>query len=219
MQNDAMKIRIGLIRVLTTDDKKLLNSHGEKIMSFFPNLDVESRCIHDQPEGIHDDETEEIAVPKVVALAKQMEKEGFKAVIISCAGDPGVKILSEELKIPVIGAGRAAAGIARALDLPIGVLGLTEKVPQAISEILGKNQVADIVPEGVVSTLDLMKPHGMKAMIAAGHELKRKGARAILLACTGMSTIGAADVLEKALGLPVIDPVRSEGGVLKCLNW
>jgi Asp/Glu/hydantoin racemase len=39
---------------------------------------VVSRCIPDQPEGIHDGETERIAVPKVLALAKEMEREGME---------------------------------------------------------------------------------------------------------------------------------------------
>lgn len=209
-----MKKRIGLIRVLTTDNQKLLNLHGNNIMMYFPGLEVVSRCIPDQPEGIHDDYTHEMAVPKVFAMGKQMEEEGFEGIIVSCAGDPGVSILSEELNIPVVGAGRSAAGVARGLDLPVGVLGLTEQVPPAISEILGELQTADIVPEGVLSTLDLMKPSGAESMIAAGEELKQSGARAILLACTGMSTVGAAGILKKVLSIPIIDPVRSEAAVI-----
>lgn len=205
--------RVGLIRVLTTDDKKLLNLHGEKIMAAFPELLVFSDCIPEQPEGVHDDATEAIATPKVIRLARQMAKDGAAAVIVSCAGDPGVVEASRELDIPVVGAGRAVASIARSLELPVGVLGLTTAVPPAIKDILGKTFIADIVPNGVLSTLDLMTPQGMTATVEAGEALKDKGAKVILLACTGMSTIGAAEKLESALGIPVIDPVRSEGAV------
>ena len=51
------KYRVGLIRVLTTDDPQLKQMHGALIEQYFPMLQVESRCIPDQPEGIHDDQT------------------------------------------------------------------------------------------------------------------------------------------------------------------
>lgn len=49
--------RVGLIRVLTTADPELLQLHGRLIEQYFPLLKVESRCIPDQPDGIHDDAT------------------------------------------------------------------------------------------------------------------------------------------------------------------
>jgi Asp/Glu/hydantoin racemase len=207
------KKRVGLIRVLTTTDKKLLNLHGEMIMGWFPELQVFSDCIPDQPEGIHDDETEAVAVPKVLKLAQEMEKNGMEAIIVSCAGDPAVDLAVGKLAVPVIGAGRSAALIARALERPVGVLGITEEVPKAILDALGSSFRADAAPRGVVSTLDLMKPEGMSATIEAGEELMKRGAEALLLACTGMSTIGAAKKLRESLGVPVIDPVRAEAAV------
>lgn len=206
--------RAGLIRVLTTSDVALLNLHGKLIMEYFSEIEIISACIPDQPEGIHDDATETIAVPKVMELAGAMEADGMEAVIISCAGDPAVPQATSALRIPVIGAGRASAAMARVLERPIGVLGITEKVPQAILDILGGYFQADAVPCGVASTLDLMKPDGMAAAVEAGSLLMERGARAILLACTGLSTIGAADRLRDALGVPVIDPVRAEAAAL-----
>ncbi len=202
--------KIGLIRVLTTDNRELLDLHGRLIMEFFPGLDVRSECIPDQPEGVHDDETEALAIPKVVALAEQMERDGAEAVIVSCAGDPGVLASKGRVGVPVIGAGRAAAHMACLLNRPVGVLGITEAVPPAIAGILGGLMVADRVPDGVVSTLDLMKPEGMRATVDAGRDMLRRGAECLVLACTGMSTIGAAAVLRRELGVPVIDPVRAE---------
>lgn len=208
------RVRIGLIRVLTTSDTELLNLHGKLIMEYFPRFEVMSSCIPDQPEGIHDEVTEEIAIPKVMELARRMAADGMRAILISCAGDPAVRQAAAELNVPVIGAGRAAACMANALGCPVGVLGITEKVPQTIIDILGTNLVADTVPEGVSSTLDLMRPEGIEAANKAGRGLLDKGASAILLACTGLSTIGAADKLQKSLGVPVIDPVRAEAAAL-----
>ena len=206
----AEKIPVGLIRVLTTAEEKLLNLHGRLIMGYFPGLEVLSACIPDQPEGIHDEETEEIAVPKVLALARGMEKDGMKAVIISCAGDPAVALAAAELKIPIIGAGRAAAAIARTMEVPVGVLGLTPEAPEPVAAILGERIIDALIPQGVVSTLDLMAPEGRASVLEGGRKLKERGAKALLLACTGMSTIGAADTLKERLDIPVIDPVKAQ---------
>ena len=51
------RYKVGLIRVLTTEDQELLALHGRLLEQYFPMLEVESRCIPDQPEGIHDDAT------------------------------------------------------------------------------------------------------------------------------------------------------------------
>ena len=207
------KKRIGLIRVLTTENKELLNLHGKMLMNWFPGLEVVSDCIPNQPEGGHDDETEKAAIPKVLKLAQKMESDGMEAVVVSCAGDPGVELAAKKLTIPIIGAGRAVAAMARVLERPLGVLGITEKVPSAVLQTLGACFKADAIPRGVVSTLDLMKPEGMAATIEAGRELMERGAKALLLACTGMSTIGAAPRLREALRIPVVDPVRAEAAV------
>jgi Asp/Glu/hydantoin racemase len=206
----GVKKRLGLIRVLTTTDQRLLNRHGDLIMGWYPDFEVVSECIPDQSEGIHDDETEAMALPKVLGLARKMEKDGVRGIIVSCAGDPGVVSAGRELSIPVIGAGRAAACMARALEKPVGVLGITREVPKVIRDVLGSCFLAGMVPEGVASTLDLLKETGMEAAVEAGRELKVRGAGVILLACTGLSTIGADAKLREALGIPVIDPVRAE---------
>ena len=49
-----------------------------------------SRCIPDQPEGVHDETSETVAIPKIRKLAKEFEKQGVDGVIISCCGDPGL---------------------------------------------------------------------------------------------------------------------------------
>ena len=34
------KFKVGLIRVLTTEDEEVLQSHGKQIMEYFPELEV-----------------------------------------------------------------------------------------------------------------------------------------------------------------------------------
>ncbi|MFN3268355.1 MAG: AroM family protein, partial [Zestosphaera sp.] len=208
-----MKHVVGLIRVLTTKDEELLNLHGRIIESAFPELRVVSRCIEDQPKGIYDRESEELAKPKILRLAREFEKEGVNAIIVSCAADPAVKEARKEMRVPVIGAGSAAASIALAYGDKVGVLNLTEDTPEVIKRVLGSHLVAEGKPEGVRNTLDLMTNWGREAAKKALNDLLKHGVDVIVLACTGYSTIGFARIAEEIAGIPVVDPVVAAGAV------
>jgi Asp/Glu/hydantoin racemase len=205
------RIKVGVIRVLTTQDEELLRAHGRIIEKTFPIIETVNKCIPDQPEGIHDARTMKMAVPKVVALGQQLESEGVKAIVVSCADDPGVDKLRKILKVPVIGAGSAAAALSLVFGNKVGVLTITEEAPRAMSKVLGRHLVAAERPRGVKTTLDLMKGEGRERVFEAAERLKKKGSEVIALGCTGYSTIGMARQLEDKLGSVVVDPVIASG--------
>jgi Asp/Glu/hydantoin racemase len=194
-------------------------------MEVFPELDVVSRCIEDQPYGIYDKETEEIAKPKILRLIKQFESEGFEAVIVSCAADPGVEEARKIVKIPVIGAGSAVASLALTYGARIGVLNLTESTPDVIKRILGIHLVAEEAPKGVRKTLDLLTDWGREAAIEAINRLLSKDVDVIILGCTGYTTIEFVKKIKQLMNIsiPVLDPVIATGAVtlniLKQIEW
>ncbi len=206
--------RIGLIRVLTTEDRDLLQAHGRLLEAYFPAMAAESRCIPDQYEGVHDAATEASAIPKVVDMGHSFAEEGYDGVYVSCAGDPGVRILQRELSIPVVGAGIASAYVAKSLGQPVGILSITDNAPGETASILGDLLVGSTRPEKVHTTLDLLRPEAMEEFVDGGRRLCAKGARVLLLGCTGLATINAAPVLRCRLGVPVIDPIRAAAATL-----
>ena len=204
------KLQVGLIRVLTTEDEVLLNNHGKTLMEKFPMLEVESRCIPDQYEGIHDVETEKKAVPKIVELAKTFRDKDM--ILISCADDPGVAEVREALPgMVVTGGGETTVAVATRYGDKIGLLGIMDYAPKAYRRMIPDKLVGVLRPEGVYSTLDLMTEAGRKSCLASAMELKEMGAEVIALGSTGLATIGIADEVEKVTGLPVIDPVLAQG--------
>ena len=207
------KYRIGLIRVVSFTDESIANLHGRLIEERFSAFSVVSRCIPDQPEGIYDDASEAAAIPKIVALGTELvEKEGIEALIVSCAADPGVEDLRKRVRVPVIGAGSAAASLALSYSDRVGTLGITEGTPLVMKRILGPHLVGETKPAGVKTTLDLMKREGKARVMEACRTLVAdSGCGVLALACTGMSTIGVAKELEQAMGIPVIDPVLAAG--------
>lgn len=203
------KFKIGLIRVLTTEDQEVLQAHGKQIMEYFPTLEVETKCIPDQYEGIHSPKLCQIAIPKIVETAKTFHDVDM--IIVSCADDPGVAEIREAIPgMPVTGGGETTVSLALKYGDKIGVLGITDYAPQAYVRMIPDKMILG-KPEGVNSTLDLMTPEGKQSVLAMGQQLKAQGAQVIALACTGLATIGVARDLEEATGLPVIDPVLAEG--------
>jgi Asp/Glu/hydantoin racemase len=209
---------VGLVRVVTMQQQELIDTHGKLLESYFPQLNVESKCIYDQPFGIHDNETEALAIPKIIKMAKAWK--GIDALVISCAGDPAVKDLRKVLDIPVVGAGEATALLSMRYSGNVASLGITEEAPTAYHEILKDRLICHAHPEGVTSTIELMQPEGWGKAVKKALELKESGIGVIALSCTGMSTIRIAAHLEKICGIPVIDPVIAEGTILlfECLR-
>ncbi|MFY9379130.1 MAG: aspartate/glutamate racemase family protein, partial [Acutalibacteraceae bacterium] len=122
-----------------------------------------------------------------------------------------VKQTRDILDIPIIGAGSATAHVALSLGTSVAALGITEDVPAAMADVLGSALLASAKPAGVETTVDLMKPLGKKAVLTAAKELKEQGAKVLVLACTGMSTIGVAEDIRRELGIRVVDPVIAAG--------
>jgi allantoin racemase len=206
-------MRVGIIRALTTTDRRLLNSHGKLLRETF-GFDVTTRCIPDQPSGVHDAESLQRAVPKVVELALDMAPD-VDALVISCAADPGLPEVRALLDIPVIGAGSAAAAAALAFGGRVGVLGLKHSVPGPISDALGERMLLiEGGPESVETPDAFLLPTGIFDALAAAHMLADAGADVILEASAGLTSIGMTDVLRRRLGIPVIDPVTAAGSVL-----
>ncbi|MFZ7101231.1 MAG: aspartate/glutamate racemase family protein [Peptococcaceae bacterium] len=211
-------VKVGLVRVLTVTSDKALKSQEEVILKNYAGIEITSRCILDQPEGIYDDKTEQIAIPKILKLAKDFEQEGYDLVYISCAADPGVRECRTVLKIPVIGAGSCCASMAVSLGQHIGVLGITAGVPKVMQEIIGERFVKIIKPAGVSSVLDILVPGGAEKCISSAKELAESGCDVIALACAGFSTLGIYKEIKKQTGLIVIDPVMAAGGVIAAMR-
>lgn len=201
---------IGLIRVLSTDDETLLQTHARAIQHLLAEPIV-TRAIPDQPDGIHDPATLAAAEPKIVDTGRGLVADGASLIIVSCAADPAVPQLRRVIDVPVIGAGSAGAAMARSLADRIGVLGITPDVPACIANVLGDTLVADAVPADVHATTDLMTRQGRSAAVRVAAGLVEQGAECILFACTGLTTIGVAQPISDAAGVPVVDAVLAAG--------
>ena len=214
------KKEVAVIRVVTMEDPELVNMHGRLIEAYYPALHTTSYCIQDQPTGICSPETKMLAVPKILELARA--HQDADAIVISCCDDPAVREIRRELQVPVIGAGSSVCALAQSYGQKVGIIGITDYEPYV--ELLKDRMINLGRPDNVNSTLDLMTETGRKGVIKLAYALKEHGADSIALACTGMSTIQIAKVIEDVCKIPVIDPVMAEGlftyyACLRQSNW
>lgn len=77
-----------------------------------PQTEVDEVLCKGAPVPICGEKSFQKVIPMIVEKAKWGESNGYDAVVINCMVDPGVREVRRELKIPVIGAGRAATGLA-----------------------------------------------------------------------------------------------------------
>ncbi|ACU38024.1 hydantoin racemase [Actinosynnema pretiosum subsp. pretiosum] len=201
--------RIGVIRVVTSTDLDFLGAHG-RILEAELGVTTRTACIPDQPRGVHDDDSFALADRKVPLLAEELAPH-VDAIVVSCAADPGLAGARDRVAIPVLGAGASAAGVALTLGERVGVLDLTTTTPASVTRVLGARLHGAIQPDGVTETAHLLTPEGKRSSLDAGRRLVESGADVLLLACTGMTTIGLAEPLRRALGVPVVDAVRTAG--------
>ncbi|MGM0446202.1 MAG: aspartate/glutamate racemase family protein [Bacillota bacterium] len=203
------KFKIGIIRVISTDDEYIKYRHQEIIEKFLPMFKIKTVCITNQPEGIHNVKTKKKAVPKIIKLGIKMSKE-VDGIIISCAEDPGVKELIKKINKPVVGPGRAAAVSALDFGNRVVAISLSDQVPSIYEEVLGKKLIKVINVSNINKSMDLTNKDSIEKIVKAVKDYKEEY-DVITLTCTGMSTIDLPEILSKELEIPVIDPVRSAG--------
>ena len=213
MNLGGKKSTIGVIRVVTTDDREFLETHARLISDYLHSSDVAfvTECIKGFPNGISTEAEEKRAIPSVKETGKRLVHETqVDSLLVSCAADPGVRELKQELRVPVIGAGSAAASFSLMLGTRVCVLGIEDQAPKVVEDILKDHLVGYVKPPGVTTTHDIQESLEEYINLSRGMVANKK-ADVILLACTGLSTARIAPNLEETLHVPVVDPVLVSG--------
>jgi len=181
----------------------------ERKQAAAPGNEVQVVCLAHGPVSIESAYDEALAAPYVIEEVKKAEKEGYDAVSLDCAMDTVVRASREAVKIPVTSAGEASYLLAMGLCNRFSIITVLKSTADAIKENVSKygfsSKVAS-VRYACIPVLDLKDEK--KAFNAILDESKiaidKDGAEAIVLGCTGMSSL--AQRLNRELGIPVIDP-------------
>jgi allantoin racemase len=148
-----------------------------------------------------------------VALRACVIEESADVVVIACYADPGLQACREATPAPVFGAGRCAALAALARADNFGVIAMSEAaIPRHLRALRQAGLEGHLAGERAL-------PHGEAAgqdvfarMAAAGAALRDEdGATAVIIGCAEFGALRGR--LERALGVPTIDPVEAAMGM------
>lgn len=165
----------------------------------------------DGPKGIESQAQADLTISQTLALAARVEDQaaGF---VIACFGDPGLHALRDQTAKPVLGIQESAVMTALTLGQRFGIIAiLPGSIPRHLRSIAAMGVqsrlagdralnlgVADLQDAGM--TLERMTQVG-RTLIEAD------GADVLIMGCAGMAMF--RDPLEKALGVPVVEPCQA----------
>ena len=147
---------------------------------------------------------------------------GACAVCIGCFYDPGVRELRELLDLPVIGVGEASYHVAAALAHRFSVLvGRRKWIPKMADNAalygFAQRIVSWRVVEVSVAELHEDPERAYSTVLEAGRRaVEEDRAEALILGCAAME--GLAEKVQRALGVPVVDPVAAGFKVAEMLG-
>lgn len=183
----------------------------------FRRFGVPIRCetLAEGPRGIESQKQADLTIAPMLALAARHEPESA-GYVIACFGDPGVFALRDQTTRPVLGIQESAVAVALTRGQRFGVISiLSGSIPRHL-RAFGAMGVMDrlagdrALGRGVEALSD--EDATLRAMTETARLLRDEdGADVLIMGCAGMARYRPA--LEKALGLPVIEPCQAAVGL------
>ena len=214
------RIRILVIRPIVNVPEELQQKRLDHLRRLaFSGTEIEITSIEKGPVAIETEYDAALAVPGILRKARQAEKEGFDAIINSCAADPGLYACRQAVSIPVVGTGESSHLLAASLGRKYSIItvGKQGRIPRLYDNVIRnlnlESKVASIRGIGMSSVLEL-RENLNKAKKLFIEESKKAiiedGADVIVPGCAYFSELVAE--LQKELEVPIIDPA---GAALK----
>jgi allantoin racemase len=148
------------------------------------------------------------------------ERGKYDGILLACFGDPGLYAIKEFARVPTIGIAEASLSTALLLGQSFSIL-VAQKKAVSMMENMVMNygldkRLASVEPlETPVLDLAKGREQTIEKMINVGREAIGKGAEVLILGCAGMT--GFSTILEKELGVTVVDPIATGYKVLESL--
>lgn len=173
----------------------------------------EIRCLtlKEGPPGIQSQADVESVTLPLAALAKSLEAEAA-AFVIACFSDPGLHVVRETVKRPVLGIAESGVLTALTMGQKFGVIAILKRSIARHMRQWGAMGVMDrlageiSIDMGVAELSDREKT--LARMIEVGTRLRdEKDANVIVMGCAGMAPLRGA--LQDALQIPVVEPTQA----------
>jgi allantoin racemase len=163
-----------------------------------------------------------LAVPNLLEMVKDAEKDGVDGMVINCFMDPGLKPARELVKTLVAGPAESAMLLASSLAQSFSVIlpaasGASIVVDETVAYGVRPRLASVRSVEMPVAELSDHDRLSKELLTQAKKAIDEDGAHAIILGCTGMCGVTAnikKDMAEQGYDVPVIDPTQAAIGML-----
>jgi len=180
-----------------------------------PEIDIDVINAEKGPEGLESYYHKQIQGAEILPMIAKAEEDGYDGVVIACYGDPGIEAAKELVNIPVVGIAEASLLLAPILGHKFLVLASADTSVPRIERFIrqlglneGLGEVRAINPGTSWTIVDSLKDREKSKQLiieACKRALEDSKAEVIIPGCSEMSEHTA--VIQKELGVPVIDPV------------
>jgi len=171
------------------------------------------RCLtlKEGPPGIQTQADVESVTLPLAKLAKSLESEAG-AFVIACFSDPGLHLVRETVKKPVLGIAECGVLTALTLGHTFGVVAILEGSIQRHMRLWGAMGVNDRLAGELAIDMPVAdltdRKRTLARMIEVGTRLRDEHrANVIVMGCAGMAPLRAP--LQDALGIPVVEPTQA----------
>lgn len=195
-------------------DKKEVKRRGELLKKWaFSETKIEIVSITEGPSSVESMYEEYLTIPATAKEIFRLEKEGYDAAILGCAGDPGLDAMREiTTKMLVVGPGEASVLTAAMLGHKFSLITIAESMIASSKELIYKAGVLDklaSVRAVNIAVLDLTKNRKttLKKLIEESRKaIEEDGADCLVLGCMTMGFLDVAEEISRAVNLPVVNP-------------
>lgn len=189
---------------------------GELLQSWAsPDVTVDICRVEEGPASIESMYEEYISIPATTREMFRLEKKGYQAAILGCAGDPGLDAMREiTTKMVVVGPGQTSYQVAAMLCHRFSALTVTESMIDTCYELAYKAGVlaklgSVIAVDVPVLELAANRVATLERILVVGRDAMEKDrAQVLVLGCMSMGFLQVAEDLQEVLGIPVINPAR-----------
>ena len=177
-----------------------------------PGATLETRDV-EGPKSIESMWEEYLHVPPLMEMAVQLEREGFDAIVPGCFGDPGLDGVRELVSIPVVGPGASSMLLAAGLGHKFGIITILPSVIRPLENLAlltGVSAKLAVVRDIGVPVLELNadRERTFERLIDVARDtIERDRADVLVLGCGTLSF--HSEELQKAVGVPVVNPLRT----------
>jgi allantoin racemase len=199
----------------------------EKILQDWANHDtfVQVAVAQEGPLSIECMYEEYLSIAGAAHVVMQKEAEGFDVAIIGCGGDPGVDAFRElTTRMLVLGPGEVSFHLAALLGHRFSVLKTNSDRFFSSVEMAFKAGVSEKLADIIAVNVPVLEMHSNREKMldiivkAAKKSIEEKHVDTLTIGCMTMAFMELDKDLNKALGIPVINPAKTSLKIAEALR-